>query len=188
MNIEVVPKKLLILSSLISSIILLSIYIYSSLNHSTKLSVCNTESKINLLIQSGTFDILINPIGKNQTLDCLGKYLPYFDRSLDVVVSSDNTLVKELEKRYTVDQIIESDRATFGNLTIRLTNKVIINNGVNLLFIYQRPLKQLDTDLLEYNDFILIKPQADDIFGSILRNKIKNIVVLKEGSLLKLPL
>ena len=188
MNVEIISRKLLIISAFSAVVILISIYVYSISNRDIRLSMCNSGSKINLLIQAKNFDILIHPVGRKEVLDCLGKYMPYYDRTIEVVVSSDKLLLEELKSRYRVQQIIVSDNFTFRDASVKIGTGITVLNNKQAVLVYQRPIMNIDSSMKYLNNYILVNPTTDNEFELNLGEKLKQQINLNDDEEIQLLL
>ncbi len=159
-NIEIISRKLLFISTTLSLLILFILLISFFLRPKYLIVLCNKEDKINVFLQINNFDILINPIGEKQVLECLGKSMVFYDRTIDVVMSTNKDILASLMKRYTISRVIPSTSLKIDNFNISNDSKVHISSHSNEIVIYQRFMKTIQHD--NKSNVISIYPLDED--------------------------
>lgn len=102
----------LILICFITSVIIISIlYLTSLFDKHTRLIFCNVGEGLSIYIRvQNKADVLINAGPDKKILNCLSKYMPFFDRTIEYVLlttSSSNAIggMQTVFKRYSVEKI-----------------------------------------------------------------------------------
>lgn len=131
-----VSKKILIISLFLSLLIISHSLIQSFNDHSTKIVFCDVGQGDAAYIRiNNRFDLLIDTGPNRKILDCLGKYMPFYDRKIEMVVLSHLQKdhiggLKSIIDRYQIQKIISNDK----NLS---TGKKIGNKNQTLAQIQQ---------------------------------------------------
>src|SRR3989344_7110593 len=182
MNSEIISGKLLIISVLFSFLILIIVLLNSKLTQQARMIVCNSENIVTTVIRVKNYDILINPIGDDQTLDCLGKILPFYDRTIDIVVTQDERIVKKIDTYYIVKKIL--NRATIKTKmtdVALMKNQITIKNADEIFIVNQRPLLSL-LKIQHYPDtkMNIVRPISEEAVENLLIKLSANQKILEE--------
>ncbi len=183
-NIEIISRKLLFISLFISVLILLFLYLLSNIREKPLVIFCNVGNKINILIQTKQLDILVNPVGEKETLECLGKNISFYDRTIEIVMSNNNALVGTLKQRYTISHLIHSASLKIDNLDIVIDSNITLSNEKNSMHVYQQLKDNIQS--VVNNEAISIQVQNEKL-SSIENIKNKNIYI-KENQIKIVPL
>lgn len=123
---------------MISIGILFLLLIFSTFQSKTSITFCNTEDKINILLKVNDFNVLINPVGEKQVLECLGKTMVFYERTIDIVMTNNSPLLDTLRKRYTISKVIPSTSLKIDNFYIRSDSKVHISTATTEINVHQK--------------------------------------------------
>ncbi len=145
----------------------------STINTRLHIFVCNNNDKINLLIQKRNFNLLINPIGERETLECIGKALAYYDRTIDVIVTNDSSMINTIQKRYNIGYISTDKLVQYEHITIGIKHHISINNKGATTVLYQRPLRQLNEVLRGGDMNSILAPEVAESILSIVQQHVK---------------
>lgn len=134
-----VSKKILIIVILLSlSIVIFSLF--QSLNdHSTKIVFCNVGQGDAAYIRiNNRFDLLIDAGPDRKVLDCLGKYMPFYDRKIELAFLShpNNDHYNGyffITDRYQIDKFITVNSSIVSKTYKKLLQK-ISDKKIPLLF------------------------------------------------------
>lgn len=146
------------------------------------LAYCNNENKINLLLQVKNIDLLINPVGTNETLVCLGKHMSFYDRTIEYVLTEDKAMIDVIKDRYIIKKVLTTDSVYFLNIKINRQNPVVFDLQDRKIAVYQRQLKQIDTQFLINNFEHMLRPQSEDFVETVLKNKQNSVIIGTETS------
>ncbi|CAN5203113.1 hypothetical protein BH09PAT2_BH09PAT2_02160 [soil metagenome] len=104
MEIEFVSKKVLYICLLASSILLLIFTIYYQINTSY-IYLCNEKDILDIYLREKKQDIIIKPQNIKNSLTCIGRGMPYYDRTIESIVGSvSSSMLTVFKKRYTVNK------------------------------------------------------------------------------------
>lgn len=82
-----ISKKSLFIALLLSAGLTLLIFIFSFFDRSTKLVFCDVGQGDGTYVRvKNRFDILIDAGPDRKILDCLGKYIPFYDREIEIAI------------------------------------------------------------------------------------------------------
>lgn len=129
-------KALYLIEILIIASILLAIY--SVENQNFKLITCDVGQGDAILAVYGSTQILTDGGPDSRVLDCLGKYMPYWDREIELVVLTHpdkdhfGGLIGVLE-RYQVNTILKS-KAMGGSQEYQALENLIGGKGIRVIY------------------------------------------------------
>lgn len=125
----IISSRLLFISLALGSIVLLLTTIGNIFSSATKIAVCNIDSSLTVYIRlNNKHDLLVNPKSLKSTLSCVGKYMPFYDRTIEFLLINPEkkTILAELKDRYDIINIISSTNVNFKTIgKIRYDNKYI---------------------------------------------------------------
>lgn len=103
-----------------SSVFLIISFFSSFFYHSSRLYICNEKNRLEGYIRiENKIDILLAPSSDTQLiLECIGKGMPFYDRNIEYVLNSPESIKKELLQRYTVGEFIDTKSTTVGSIVI----------------------------------------------------------------------
>ncbi|HRN69659.1 MAG TPA: hypothetical protein PLS49_00610 [Candidatus Woesebacteria bacterium] len=182
LNPEIISRKLLFITIGVSFFILIYLSILHIVHPPLAIHFCNSEDKINILIQTKELDVLINPVGEKQVLECLGKLIPFYDRKIEYVLSSNDTLITALSKRYVLSHTLDITSLKIGNIEVVVDSSVIVRNKNNTFEIFQKNLTKSQLRFLPFHNTIV----ANDANSAVKTNK--KPLILKDGEMKMLRL
>lgn len=111
MEYSLLSKKMLMLVVIITLLFSGSYFIVNHFNNKTKVAFCSsTDGVITYLRINNKIDVIFYPDMKkmNTTLNCLGKYMPFYDRKMEfIIINTINpTILRELKTYYNLETII----------------------------------------------------------------------------------
>ncbi|MCR4285369.1 MAG: hypothetical protein NUW00_00570 [Candidatus Kaiserbacteria bacterium] len=117
MDTEVISAKQILVIGALSSCMLLILTAVTFLNNKSEMRLCNEQSKITIILRNTKNEhVLISNASVKNILDCLGRELPFYKRSIEYVSIEDASKREEIAKRY---HILETTLpASFGELSI----------------------------------------------------------------------
>ena len=77
---------------------------------SSKIVFCDVGQGAATLLQLGTYQIIIDTGPDQRVLSCIGKYIPFFDHAIEVVIISHNQKdhdggLRALQKKYKIEHV-----------------------------------------------------------------------------------
>lgn len=125
-------KYIFLSLSLILSLLVLSVFTLPDKN--LHLIACDVGQGDATLIVYGSIQVLIDGGPNNKVLDCLGKYIPFWDRKIEVVIlthpDSDHYAgLVEVIKRYKVDNYLDNGLST-GTESYEVLEKEVGGGGI----------------------------------------------------------
>lgn len=184
MDQEIISRKLLLTSCFISIFILILYTVIYTFKNKPVLAFCNIEDKINIILRIGTNDILVNPIGSKQALECIGKNMPFYDRTIEVVITTKEADVELIKQRYTVKKVVTGERVNIGDILITQGAYIGFEYNNRKIVIVQRPLSTINEILLR-NYTEVVRPISESNIEQILNTMIKQETVLNKGQVEK---
>ena len=108
--------------------------VFSSPDKNLHLVACDVGQGDATLIIYGSFQILVDGGPTNKVLDCLGKYIPFWDRKIEAVIlthpDSDHYAgLIEVIKRYKVDNYLDNGLES-GNQSYKALRKGVGGRGI----------------------------------------------------------
>lgn len=170
MNQQVVSTKLLLFSLLISFFVLIIIFVLNHINGKPTLAFCNNNNKLNILLQMGDNDVLIEPLGIKEVLECLGKHMPYYDRTIDIVISNKVEIVASLEERYKIKKLVNKKSLLVNEYLITIDSNVLITKNNKHILICQRPLTKINQEMLKEDLSLLLRAKSNNVLGTLFQN------------------
>lgn len=128
---QVVSKKLLSLC-LIISILLLSVFSVPFMTNRSYMYVCNEDEILDIYMRKNGKDIVIKPRNIKNMLACIGRGMPYYDRTIESITGSTNLQVKDiLDRRYEISaETNRSDRSSYECIEMEKRYLIIQKNIV----------------------------------------------------------
>ncbi len=125
-------KYIFLSLSLILSLLVLSVFTLPDKN--LHLTSCNVGQGDATLIVYGSIQVLIDGGPNNKVLNCLGKYIPFWDREIEVVIlthpDSDHYAgLVEVIKRYKVDNYLDNGLSA-GTESYEVLEKEVGGGGI----------------------------------------------------------
>ena len=159
----------LVFVSLGLGILVLLISIAGNFFHSkTKIAICNNEGSITVYLRlNNKHDLLVNPKSLKSALSCIGRYMPFYDRTIEfLLVDSKKTLIiEELEHRYTMTNIISNT-----NVNFKMIGKI------------QYDIKYVEYEQASPSFLILLKEISPFDLNKKLKSKNYSVVFMPEYS------
>lgn len=120
--------------SLLLAISLIWLGIFSSPDKRLHLIACDVGQGDAALVIYGNIDILIDGGSNNRVLDCLGKYLPFWDREIEMVIlthpDADHYAgLIEVVKRYKIDNYLTNGLKS-GNQSYKVLENEVGGRGI----------------------------------------------------------
>ncbi|GEM_PF-3663094 len=87
MDEPIVTLRALTLVGLLGCVVVVSVVLYSLMNNQTLIVFCTLGQSDGTYIRiNNSIDIVINAGSDRKMLDCLGKYMPFFDRTIEFAI------------------------------------------------------------------------------------------------------
>ncbi len=144
-------KRVFVSAFLISICIVLYIIIFSLADQRTKIVFCDVgQGDATYIRVNNRTDVLIDAGPDQSALNCLGKYMPFYDRTIEYTFLShpqkDHMAgFYEILKRYKVHAFYTTETA-INSQTFKLLKKTIISNKIPLYPVSNRDSLHIDTD------------------------------------------
>ncbi len=133
-----VTKRDLIFFSIFSLIILLAVFLFSFFDERTKIVFCNVGQgdAAYIRIRNKT-DVLVDAGPDKSVLSCLGKYMPFWDRKIELIFISHNQKdhfggLDQLMERYKIDEIYFVNDLNTSLQSFKRLKQKIIDKKVNI--------------------------------------------------------
>ncbi len=163
MEMQVVSQKLLLLCMSVSVGLLMFIFIQNRQN-ADYMYLCNERDVIDIYVRQDSKDIVYTPQNIKNILTCLGRGMPYYDRTIDVLAGiATNPEVLEIKKRYTIKKITPTSSGP-------LNTYICIGEKKNKYLIIQKELTLNN---------LLISLKACDPLTIVLAEKYKGTDITK---------
>lgn len=95
---SIISRKMLTMISILSCCFLTFKAISYTIDTSTKTVLCNTGKGISIYVRvKNSIDIVLFPSGNKVLLTCISRYLPFYDRTIEVVYSEDTIAAKKVK-------------------------------------------------------------------------------------------
>lgn len=198
-----------LINLLVLSVIAVFLAVLKTPTNNLSIIACDVGQGDAILIQKGNNQILIDGGPNNSVLTCLGKYMPFYDRTIELVILTHPEKdhyggLIDVFKTYKVD-VFGSNNDKSSSLDYKVltnevggsgTDRIILVNGVNLRLgmIYLDILNPLNNEisndsnnngvvtLLRYNDFkaIFMADVDNGVSDLISQNsKVQNVNYIK---------
>ncbi|MCA9371747.1 hypothetical protein KC726_02510 [Candidatus Woesebacteria bacterium] len=138
----VISKRVAFWVVVFSFIILIVSAVYSFFPR-RQILTCTQGKTITIAVQYKNTTILIHGDNLEEILECLGKSMPFYDRSVEHIVDSVNYYIRsELAKRYAIGPMISEGSFTIGDEQIIYHNKpfrhtIVSSNNANAIVIHE---------------------------------------------------
>ncbi len=130
-------KILFLILLIISAIVWLAVV---SVDNNLKVIACDVGQGDAILITHNFDQILIDGGPDNKVLDCLGKYMPFWDRQIELVIlthpdTDHSGGLPEVFKRYSVNTFLTNDitQEQFSNKTIQVLAGEVGGKGITVI-------------------------------------------------------
>ncbi|OGK35339.1 hypothetical protein A3A93_02920 [Candidatus Roizmanbacteria bacterium RIFCSPLOWO2_01_FULL_38_12] len=189
---EIISHRLFFTTIIVSIIVIFTFFISNIKLKKTIIALCNEDGKLTVYMRlDNKFDILINPKSQKEVLGCIGKYMPFYDRTIEMILtdSKDSQIVSNLATRYKVLNVdLNTDVNIFTRNKISYDNSFVHyrNNNQNYLVLLKQisPFQLLSK--VKYDKYTLVFIPEYDSSSLSLVNKIKfNRVEVKKNSQLQ---
>jgi len=125
----IISSRLLFVSLSLGAIVLLIILAGNLFSTNTKIVACNNEGVLTVYMRlNNKYDLLVNPKSLKSALSCIGRYMPFYDRTIEflLVDSKKDLLKEELKDRYNMINTTSSTNVNLQTLgKIRYDNKYV---------------------------------------------------------------
>ena len=112
-----------------------------SIDDNLHIIACDVGQGDAILIQKKTTQILIDSGAGDKVLDCLGRYMPFWDRQIELAISTHGDKdhsggFVDVFSRYTVSKFLTNDlnNAFFGTLNIVVLRKGVGGSGTGVIY------------------------------------------------------
>lgn len=171
MEIQIISLRLLLISILIA-FVLISFKTFSYLSKdSLKITACNEQDQLNIYIRYKGNDILINPTSLKNITYCLGKSMPFYDRTIEYIINPGSSFEKDIKDRYKIVHSQKNESISLGNNKLNLSSKKLeINTFNKTILIYKRQVNLL-RDLYSKGparELLVIRPRSSDGIEDLL--------------------
>ena len=189
---EIISHRLFFTTIIVSIIVIFTFFISNIKLKKTIIALCNEDGKLTVYMRlDNKFDILINPKSQKEVLGCIGKYMPFYDRTIEMILTDnkDSQIVSNLATRYKVLNVdLNTDVNIFTRNKISYDNSFVHyrNNNQNYLVLLKQisPFQLLSK--VKYDKYTLVFIPEYDSSSLSLVNKIKfNRVEVKKNSQLQ---
>ena len=182
-----VTKKTVFLAIIFSLFVSLIIFFNNYFNKRTKIVFCNVGQGDGVYIRiKNKVDVLIDAGPDQKILSCLGKYMPFWDRKIEMAFLSHSNNDHYngyffITDRYQIDKFITVDSPIVSKTYKKLLNK-ISNKSIPLLFkATGDKIKVEDSQFIFYWPPINFTSSNDNDFSSVLLFEENNFRVLFTG-------
>lgn len=155
MNPPVITKKELVKYAFFSLLIICLIFLLQTYNKQTKIVFCDVGQGDAIYIRiKNKVDVLIDAGPDKKVLNCLGKYMPFWDRKIEIAILSHHDKDHyygffNIIKRYKIDDFLtinyKFDTATYQSLV-----KEIKNKKIHYDFIYENEKIKIKNSYFEF--------------------------------------
>jgi hypothetical protein len=181
MDSKIISSKLLLISIIVSIGIISYLFLINRFTSSTRLIICNNSNKLTVLIKSKDKDILLNPITLNEALECIGKNMVFYDRTIELAYAQNNYVLDQIANYYKIEKRINSDFFRIGNISISEREMINVNN----IIISQKHISSINKDFLDFNKLFIQAENNGSVDNIMKALHVKNISI-KDGDILKL--
>jgi competence protein ComEC len=217
MNPSPISKKDIVKIIIFATLIISLILIFQINDKQTKIVFCDVgQGDATYMRIKNQVDVLIDAGPNKKVLNCLGRYMPFWDRKIEVALLTHHDSdhwggYKDIVNRYQIDQFItinhQFDTKTYQQFTNEINRKKIIyrfvkkNDRILILkdqfIVYWPPDEYKSSDSNDYslifvfveNDFkVLFTGDASPlVFYRLLNQSKNNLAHLKRINILKVP-
>ncbi|MFA9288286.1 MAG: hypothetical protein ACEQSA_00195 [Weeksellaceae bacterium] len=192
MDQEVVSKKMLLICCLIGVFVLSVIALRFKFSQPT-LVACNRDNKITAILHIPPHrQVLFYPDDIDDVSECLGEYMPFYDRTIDVVITNNERSVtlSKLNKRYKITRTLTDGNILFskggvelgpGYSTIKSKTPIVVerqyySSNLHLPSGYRVVMDEVTKDLSDNtnNQLITTEINTDVIEVSAIVTQLKN--------------
>lgn len=197
MDYQIASKKLISTTVILSFLYMMTIFLYRQILVSQSITLCSNGQRIVAVFRlKNDTTVLIPTKSIKDTLDCLRRGMSFYDRTIDIVLTSSisDTGLSELKSRYKIIREKEILDGELG-LPIDLVGSILQINFESLYAVYLNPITDPYTfvEFIRYNNpKIIIVPELSEVIAQLLKqNSVANttqIVDLSEGTSITLRL
>jgi len=178
MNPPLITKKALVYSVLLSLFVIFAIIISTVFDNRTKIVFCDVGQGDAAYIRiKNKFDLLVDAGPDRKIINCLGKYMPFYDRTIEMVIVSHwqkdhyGGLLFLLD-RYQIEQIVTGKQTDVNKI------KKIIKQPIEIKFVDNKSRFNLFNDRLIFywpgnNYFFSSTDNASSLIFSFQENQFK---------------
>ncbi len=178
MNPPLVTKKVLILSIFFSLMVISTITVLTIFDDRTKIVFCDVGQGDAAYIRiKNKFDLLVDAGPDRRILNCLGKYMPFYDRKIEMVIVSHWQKdhyggLLFLLNRYQIEQIITGKQTNLNKV------KELFNQPMKIVFVNNKSRFNLLNDTLSFywpanNYFFSNTDNTSSLIFSFKENRFK---------------
>ena len=192
-----ITKKALLFSLLFSIFITGVLFIFHLGKNSTIVVFCDVGQGDGTYIRiQNKIDVIVDAGPDNGTmLSCLGKYMPFFDKQIEIAILSHPQSdhyggLKSIIERYKIKQLYVSDRDNSNKSFSELLQKIVRQQGQISVMRAGQYISALDSNfyfywppsyLISKNGFSIIKNSDDNIYSSVFSFTEKGHTILFTG-------
>ena len=186
MNSSPVTKKALFFFLSISILILVAKALYSLTDERTKIVFCDVGQGDGAYIRiKNKFDLLIDAGPDQKILSCLGKYMPFWDRKIELVIISHNNKdhyygLKYIVNRYQIDQLLVNDSPQ-DSITFKSLKNILIKNVKISTYSSLNSFRIVDSLLIFYWPYKGFISANDNDYSAVFSFEENNFRVLFTG-------
>lgn len=184
MEIKIISFRLLLFSIIIAFVFISFKTLSYRSNNLMQLTVCNEQDQVDVYIRYRGNDFLINPNSLKNVSYCLGKSMPFYDRTIEYIINPTSTFEKAIKERYEVMHIVRNNSIVLGEYNLNLSSKkVVVSKDKGNLTIFKRPVKSLGDLYSKGPSKVLwfIRPRSSDIIEGLLTKSGLESQVLMNG-------
>lgn len=174
-------KNIIYLLILILFSVWLSVF---SIDNNLHVIACDVGQGDAILIQRNKTQILIDSGSNNRVLDCLGKYMPFFDKDIELVISTHvdkdhSGGFPDVFGSYKINNFLTNrlDNPKFSNQNIELLRKVVGGSGTKVIYPSKGTTIRVGMIYLD-----ILNPEGEDQISNIKNQNLKtndtSIVIL----------
>jgi len=177
-NPPLITKKALLCSILLSLFIIVAIIVSTIFDSRTKIVFCDVGQGDAAYIRiKNKYDLLVDAGPDRKVLDCLGKYMPFYDRQIEMVIISHwqkdhyGGLLSLLD-HYQIGQIVTGKQMDLGKI------EKIVKQPIKITFVDNKSRFNLFNDRLSFywpinNYFVLSTDNSASLVFGFAENKFK---------------
>lgn len=189
MDIEVISIKQVLRFSILSIIILAFITSVSLFKNRASVSLCSEQSQLTIVIENELHEhLLISNASVKNILDCLGRSMPFYTRTITYAHIDHSSKLSDVSKRYQIQNVALPKEFSQFVIASKEPNLYSVSHGSEKILVYTRPPSSPFSLLkeLQGSSTTVYMPQNLSKEQGVLEKMIKvtgeRIKVLKNGT------
>ena len=143
----------------------------------TNIALCNNEGSMTVYIRlNNKHDILINPKSLKSALSCVGRYMPFYDRTIEFLLADfkKKPIIDEIKSRYNITNITSSTNVNFKMLGNISYDKQYVEykeaNESYLILLKEISPFDLNKRLTSKNYSLVFMPKYSEKYGELVES------------------